>query len=223
MRAIFEAVLAQELKAHFREFGLPEAMRTDNGPPFASCAPGGLSRLSMWWMKLGIRHERIEPVAQELKAHWCPEQNRGHERMHRTLKAETANPPGASLRKLQAMFRHFEKEYNEVRPHEAIKFQTPAALYVGSARNYPPRLPELEYPLGAHLRLISQPGSLKVNNERTFLSEVLARETVGLLEIDEDKFEVYSGSLLLGQLDGRTHQFVAGRKKPARRRRTGRK
>lgn len=207
VRAVFEA--------SFREYGMPEAMRTDNGPPFASCAPGGLSRLSMWWMKLGIRHERIQPG--------CPEQNGRHERMHRTLKAETTNPPGANLRRQQVMFQQFETEYNQVRPHEAIGFQTPSELYVGSARNYPSRLPELEYPVGVHLRRISQQGSLKWKGGRTFLSEVLARETVGLLEIDEERFEVYYGSLLLGQLDGHKQEFQAERKKTTKRRKTGRK
>jgi putative transposase len=207
VQAVFEAV--------FREFGLPEAMRTDNGPPFASCAPGGLSRLSMWWMKLGIQHERIEPG--------CPEQNGRHERMHRTLKAETANPPGANLRRQQSMFQHFEKEYNQVRPHEAIGFKTPSDLYVGSSRNYPSRLPELEYPVGVHLRRISQQGSVKCGNARTYLSEVLAHETVGLLETGEQRFDVYYGLLLLGQLDARKQQFQAVRNKPTKRRNKGRK
>jgi transposase InsO family protein len=92
VRSVFEAV--------FREYGMPEAVRTDNGSPFASKAPGGLSRLSMWWLRLGIRHERIKPG--------CPQQNGRHERMHRTLKQETASPPRANLRQLQDAFRRFE-------------------------------------------------------------------------------------------------------------------
>ena len=129
VRAVFEAV--------FREYGLPEAIRSDNGPPFASPAPAGLSRLAMWWLRLGIRHERIAPG--------CPEQNGRHERMHQTLKQETANPPVANLWEQQAAFRRFEREYNEQRPHEALENRTPASVYKSSERVYPARLPELEY------------------------------------------------------------------------------
>src|SRR5271163_188391 len=193
VQAIFEAV--------FRECGLPEAIRTDNGSPFASPAPGGLSRLSMWWLKLGIRHERIEPG--------CPGQNGRHERMHRTLKAETANPAEANIGRQQARFLRFEREYNELRPHQALGYRKPAELYVGSVRRYPRRLPELEYPAGVHLRKISQQGSLKWKCQRTFLSQVLARETVGLLEVEDELFEVYYGPVMLGWFDSRHPTFVA--------------
>lgn len=201
-RMVFEAV--------FREYGLPEAIRTDNGPPFASKAPGGLSRLSMWWLRLGIRHERIQPG--------CPEQNGRHERMHQTLKQETAMPPAANLRRQQEAFRRFQREYNDERPHEALDNRTPASVYAASARAYPARVSELEYPDGVHFRRISQQGSLKWKGERTFLSEVLAREMVGLLEVDEEFFEVYYGPVLLGWLDGGEHTFVADRGKRGQRR-----
>jgi len=184
-RAVFEAA--------FRQYGLPDRIRTDNGPPFASKAPAGLSRLSMWWLQLGIQHERIEP------GH--PEQNGRHERMHQTLKQETASPPRASLRQQQQAFRDFQREYNEQRPHEALNYRRPAELYVASERIYPSRLPELEYPAGAHMRRISQQGSLKWKGSRTFLSEVLARQYVGLLETEDDLFELYYGPVLLGWLD----------------------
>ena len=204
VRAVMEAV--------FREYGLPEAIRTDNGSPFASRAPGGLSRLSMWWLRLGIRHERIEPGR--------PEQNGRHERMHRTLKQETASPPAANRRRQQQAFIEFEGVYNRERPHEALEWKTPAQLYVGSAKSYPVRLPELEYPPGVHLRRISQQGSLKWLSERTFLSEVLARQTVGLLETEEEFFEVYYGPLLIGWFDGRSHLFEPERPRPLRLRRS---
>jgi transposase InsO family protein len=193
VRGIFEAL--------FREYGLPEAIRSDNGPPFASRAPGGLTRLSMWWLRLGIRHERIEPG--------CPEQNGRHERMHQTLKQETASPPRANLRQQQAAFVEFEREYNHERPHEALENRTPGDYYQTSTREYPSRLPELEYPEGVFMRRISQQGSLKWKCERTFISEVLAREVVGLLETDEENFEVYYGPLLIGRLDGRRQRFQA--------------
>lgn len=201
VRAVMEAV--------FREYGLPEAIRTDNGAPFASRAPGGLSRLSMWWLQLGIRHERIAPG--------CPEQNGRHERMHRTLKQETASPPEANRQRQQQAFAVFERVYNEERPHEALAWKTPAELYVASARRYPDRLPELAYPPGVHLRRISQQGSLKWKCARTFLSEVLARQTVGLLETEDELFEVYYGSLLIGWFDGRSHVFEPERPQPRRR------
>ena len=191
VKSVFEAI--------FREYGLPEAIRSDNGPPFASKAPGGLSRLSMWWLRLGIRHERIEPG--------CPEQNGRHERMHQTLKQETANPPRANLRQQQRAFADFEQEYNYERPHEALGNRTPAELYARSDRAYPSKLPELEYPLGALLRRISQQGSLKWKCERTFVSEVLAREVVGLMPHEDDRFDVYYGPLLIGWLDGRRQCF----------------
>ena len=196
-RAVFEAV--------FREYGLPDVLRTDNGPPFASKAPAGLSRLSMWWLRLGIRHERIEPG--------CPEQNGRHERMHQTLKQETASPPQASWRDQQKAFAAFEWEFNHERPHEALAYRTPGELYVPSGRRYPARLPELIYPAGMHLRKISQQGSLKWGCQRTFLSEVLGREVVGLLEIEEELYEVYYGPLLLGWFDGVEHTFTADQKK----------
>lgn len=186
VRSVFETM--------FREYGLPEAIRTDNGAPFASKAPGGLSRLSMWWLRLGIRHERIAPG--------CPQQNGRHERMHRTLKQETAAPPRANLRRQQEAFRTFEREYNYERPHEALGNRTPAEVYAPSPRAYPARLPELEYPVGAHLRWVSQQGSVKWKSQRTFISEVLGRQAVGLIEIEDDWFEVYYGPILLGWLDG---------------------
>ena len=204
-RSVFEAV--------FREYGLPDRIRTDNGPPFASRAPAGLSRLSMWWMRLGIVHERITPG--------CPEQNGRHERMHQTLKQETASPPRGDLRKQQQAFQEFEREYNQERPHEALAYRRPAELYVGSARVYPSRLPELEYPAGVHLRRISQQGSVKWKGARTFISEVVARQCVGLLETEEDFFEVYYGPVLLGWLEasGPEAVFVADAGPRPRRRR----
>src|SRR5467141_1975677 len=130
VQAIFEAA--------FREYGMPEALRTDNGPPFASRAVAGLSRLAVWWIKLGIVPERI--------AAGHPEQNGRHERMHRTLKQEAAQPPAANRREQQRTLDRFRQQYNEVRPHEALEMQTPAAIYQPSARPFPERVPEPDYP-----------------------------------------------------------------------------
>jgi putative transposase len=121
------------LECAFREYGLPSALRTDNGPPFASVGLAGLSRLSVWWIKLGIVPERIEP------GH--PEQNGRHERLHRTLKAEATKPPGATLTAQQRRFDRFRAEYNEERPHAALNQRPPASVYTRSARDYPSRVP----------------------------------------------------------------------------------
>jgi hypothetical protein len=162
----------------------------------------------MWWLHLGIRHERIEPG--------CPEQNGRHERMHQTLKQETATPPAWDLRAQQERFRKFEVEYNQLRPHEALGNRPPASVYKPSTRVYPTRLPELEYPEGVVYRKVSYSGSMRWNVERTYVSEVLAGEWVGLLEIDDDLYDVYYGPLLLGWFSGDDHVFEAYRPPPQR-------
>ena len=117
-QAVFESA--------FREYGLPETIRTDNGAPFSTLAPGGLSRLAVWWIRLGIRPERILTGR--------PDQNGRHERMHSTLKAETARPPRSSFRAQQRCFEAFRREYNHERPHEALTYETPASRDAGSPR-----------------------------------------------------------------------------------------
>ena len=118
----------------FRKYGLPEAIRTDNGTPFASSGLGGLTSLAVWWVRLGIRLERIEPGQ--------PQQNGRHERMHRTLKESTANPPRKNLVTQQQAFDAFCKEFNEERPHEALGQRPPVVFYERSLKEYPERLPE---------------------------------------------------------------------------------
>jgi putative transposase len=191
-------------EAAFREYGLPAVIHTDNGVPFASVAPGGLSRLSIWFVKLGIVPERSRPG--------CPQDNGRHERMHRTLKQATARPPQATARLQQKAFHEFQQEYNEERPHEALDNHTPQSCYQGSPRCYPRRVPELEYGDLMETRRISQHGGLKWNGERTFISEVFAYETLGLRAIDERWVEVYYGPIRLGWLDGHLHRFT--RRKP---------
>jgi transposase InsO family protein len=200
-QAVFEAA--------FREFGLPEKMRTDNGAPFASKAPGGLSRLAIWWLKLGIRPERIPPGK--------PQYNGRHERFHRTLKAETARPPAANLRKQQQRFQEFVKEFNQERPHEALGYAVPAQVHQYSCRPYPNRLPEIVYPDDMVLRRISQQGSLKWKSRREYITETLAYEVVGLRAVDERYWEVYFAHLKLGVLDTHKMQFRAARHKWASR------
>jgi putative transposase len=158
VRAIFEAA--------FREHGLPVAVRTDNGPPFASRAIAGLSPLAVYFMKLDIVPERIAP------GH--PEQNGRHERIHRTLKAETAKPPAAHARAQQKAFDHFKRIYNEQRPHQALDMKTPASCYTPSAREYPLRLPQPEYDSGMQVRKVGPCGTFGWKGEKIFISETLA-------------------------------------------------
>jgi len=186
VRAIFEAA--------FREYGMPEAMRTDNGAPFASTAIAGLSRLAVWWIKLGIVPERI--------AAGHPEQNGRHERMHRTLKQEVAMPPAQDRRRQQRALQHFRQEYNQVRPHEALGMQTPASVYAPSARKYPAQVPEPEYPDTTLVRSVHAHGHFRWKKRHdVFLSEVLWGERVGLLPLDERWFTVYFAHIPLAQFD----------------------
>lgn len=179
--------------AAFHTYGLPEAIRTDNGPPFASTAPGGLSRLALRWIKLGIRVERTKPAS--------PQENGRHERMHLTLKQDTLTPPAANPRRQQEAFDRFQQVYNEQRPHEALANRTPASVYACSPRALPRRVPELAYPEPMLVRRVFHKGDFKWKGERIHLSEVLAQEPIGLRPHDDRYFEVYYGPVALGWLD----------------------
>lgn len=186
---------ASIFESAFREYGLPEAIRSDNGAPFASNAIGGLSRLSVWWVKLGIVPERIEP------GH--PEQNGRHERMHLTLKQETASPPRSSMRSQQQRFDAFRQEYNQQRPHEALEQRTPADAYQASPRQYPSRLPEPEYGQNALVRYVRKSGEIKWQGQRMYLGQVLAGENVGLESILDGFWLVYFYKMPIGVMDDR--------------------
>lgn len=187
VRAIFEAA--------FCEYGLPQAIRTDNGAPFASSAVAGLSRLSVWWIKLGIVPERI--------AAGHPEQNGRHERMHRTLKQEVAMPPAENRRAQQRALDTFRREYNEVRPHEALGMQTPASVYLPSPRPYPRHVSDVEYPDSMLVRSIRMKGHFRWRRYDVFVSEVLWGERIGLLPVDDRYYTVYFADLALGTFDSR--------------------
>ncbi len=178
-----------EFKRTFREYGLPWAIRTDNGPPFASIGLGGLSRLSVWWVRLGIWPERIRP------GH--PEENGRHERIHKTLKEAVAKPPKATLRAQQKALERFRHEYNEQRPHEALGMQTPADCYQASQRPFPERLPEIEYGPGVEVRRVRSNGQIKWAGETLFLSEALIGEPVGLRQIDNEFWSIHFGPVPL--------------------------
>jgi putative transposase len=185
------------LERVFREYGLPERIRSDNGAPFASAlAIGGLSALAVWWIRLGIVPERIQPG--------CPAQNGRHERLHRTLKRETARPPAATGAAQQQRFRRFRTEYNEERPHEALGQRAPAELYVASPRAYPAVLPPLEYAAHMVVRRVAPCGAFKWHTRWVHVSHTLAGHAVGLAEIDDARWAVYFASLVLGYFDERT-------------------
>ena len=185
VQAIFEAA--------FRQHGMPLAIRTDNGAPFASRAIAGLSRLAVWWMKLGIVPERIEP------GH--PEQNGMLERLHRTLGEETASPPAYDARAQQRGFDRFLYVYDNERPHQALAMRTPSALYQPSPREYPARVAEPEYGSGLKVRRVRACGNITWGGENVFLSEVLSGEPVGLLPLDERYYRVYFADFPLARFD----------------------
>jgi putative transposase len=193
------AHVAAIFDAAFREHGLPLVIHTDNGVPFASRAPGGLSRVSMRWVKLGIVPERSRPAS--------PQDNGRHERMHSTLKQATLCPPERNARRQQAAFDRFQQEYNHERPHAALDHRTPASCYTASCRQMPRRLPELDYGDDVELRRISQQGSLKWHGKRTFVSEIFAYEWLGLRALDERYFQVFYGPVTVGFLDTFRHVF----------------
>jgi transposase InsO family protein len=163
-RPVFEATL--------REYGLPEAIRTDNGVPFASTSGIGLSRLAVGWIDLGITPERIRPGK--------PQENGRHERMHRTLKAETLRPPAETLRKQQQRFDRFREEYNHSRPHEALDYQTPASVYQMSPRPYPSRILAPQYDTEAAVCRVYDKGSFYYKGTSYFLTDVLAGRRIAL-------------------------------------------
>ncbi len=188
------------LEAAFREFGLPTVIRSDNGAPFASTGIGGLSRLSVWWKRLGIRHERIHPG--------CPQENGRLERFHRTLKQATASPPEATLRAQQKRFDQFRREYNEERPHEALGQRPPATYYMPSTRPYPSRLPELEYDDEMAVRVVEERGQIRFLGKHIGIGLALRGEQIGLLALDDRYYGVYFSDLVLGVLDGRTGRML---------------
>jgi len=183
----------QVMERAFREYGLPWVIRSDNGPPFASTGLGGLSPLAVWWVKLGITPERTQP------GH--PEQNGRLERLHRTLKAETASPPQATPEKQQRAFAGFRVSYNEDRPHEALGQTPPAKRYQSSERAYPAKVVSPEYEEGTTVRRVKTNGEIKWNGDRVYLSESLRGEPVGLTPVDERYWSIRFGSLHIGLLD----------------------
>lgn len=191
------------LERLFREYGLPERIRSDNGAPFASMALARLSKLSAWWIRLGITPELIEP------GH--PEQNPQHERMHRTLKAETTRPPAATCRAQQRRFCHWRREYNEQRPHEALHQQPPATLYRHSSRPYPTRPAGPEYPGHFEIRRVSRNGGIRWASHRVPVSHSILEEDIGFEPIDDGLWDVYYYHCRLGRFNERLGRIIDDR------------
>jgi transposase InsO family protein len=183
----------------FAEYGLPDRIRSDNGPPFASTGLAGLSRLAVWWIRLGIRPERI--------AAGHPEQNGSHEQFHAVLKADTTRPPASDASAQQRRFTRFCAEYNHERPHEALHDAVPATRYHPSSRALPARVPVPEYPGHCAIRRVSPIGQISWNGQLLFVSGALAGEDIAFEEVDDGLWTVYFAHLILGRLDERQRQI----------------
>lgn len=185
----------------FQRFGIPEVIRSDNGVPFASSlALARLSTLSVWWIRLGIRPERIAP------GH--PQQNGQHERMHKTLKAESIRPPSATLVEQQRRFDGFRREYNTLRPHEALGQRPPASLYTASQRPFPSHLPPLEYPAHLEVRRVGSNGTIDWRGRKFWLTKTLTGQDVSFEEADTDTWTISFGPLVLGTYHPPSHIFL---------------
>ncbi len=201
MGAIDEEQACETSWETFRRFGLPTAIRTDNGPPFASVGLAGLTRLAVLWLRLDIELERITPGE--------PQENGRHERMHRTLKRETARPARANLFQQQERFDEFVDEFNNVRPHEALGQKTPNSVYQSSVRPMPERLVPPEYPLHDDVINVTRGGHLRLGHrERYYLCPALDGQEVGVREMEHGRWLVTFMKLDLGHIDRRSRTFV---------------
>jgi hypothetical protein len=182
----------------FSEYGMPERIRSDNGAPFASKGECGLTELAVWWIELGIECERIDP------GH--PQQNGRHERLHRTLKEETMQPPASSGRQQQRRFEAFRREYNEQRPHEALGQQLPATLYRRAEREYPRGIAEPDYGPAWPVRKIDA-GRARWRSQRLFVSHALNGKLVGFEPFEDGRWRVWFYRHWLGIWDERSRRL----------------
>lgn len=203
----FETVWSIMTKA-FKEYGLPRAIRSDNGPPFGAVAAGGLSRLAVNFVRMGITPERITPGK--------PQENGRHERMHQTLKREAATPPSLNHKAQLVRLERFRQIFNDERPHEALGQIPPARVFTPSPRLWDGKLRSPAYWGAAHIRTVRVSGSIKWHGRELFVSEVLNGERIGIFEIADDEYEARFGPILLGYIKGK-HKLI--RVRPGKRRR----
>jgi putative transposase len=205
----FYGTRGNDTKTAFRRlfdmYGMPSRIRTDNGVPFATTSVGALSKLSIWWIHLGIWHDRITPGR--------PQENGSHERMHRSLKEKTALQPSRSFQGQQLRFDKFCDEYNHERPHESLGMQTPSELYKTSTRMMPERLPPIEYPNYFEQHLVHHSGVICRGNRFIYIGYILRGEHLGLEEIADGVWNVYFGPVLLGRYSEEIGKFVEMRNK----------
>lgn len=191
---VYDSTSYQDAKRSFEEvflrYGLPQRIRSDNGVPFASTGAAGLSRLAVWWIRLGITPERIERGK--------PQQNGRHERMHRTLKHALGTEPAANRHELQARLNAFVSHYNEQRPHEGLEQDFPAKRYCCSDRRYPSALPQLQYPNHWEKARVSHNGLVYWQALRIYIGYLLAGQWVGMQEVAAGQWEVYLGAVRIG-------------------------
>lgn len=187
-------------KRLFQECGLPDAIRTDNGAPFASLGIAGLCGLNVWWMKLGIVHQRIRPSS--------PQENGQHERMHKDLKREATRPPAEDMPRQQKLLDKFRDRYNHERPHEALGNDRPADHWKPSTKEYSGRLRRPEYPGHFEIRRISACGAFRLQSGQYFLSNALKGEDVGLEEIDDGIWNIVYYNTILGRIDRKTGRIT---------------
>ena len=196
-----ETVRAQMIHV-FERHGLPEVLRSDNGAPFAARnSPLGLSRLSAWWLSLGISLDRIPPGR--------PDQNGGHERMHRDLAWEIETRASQDVATQQAELDVWRRTFNEERPHEAIGMRVPQDVYHTSPRRFDPAAVELEYPREHLVRRVSHSGCVKIHSQLVHVSTALRGQQIGLEPTASDRLSVWYCKLCLGHVDLSTHKFHA--------------
>ena len=189
-----------QLRRLFRTHGLPDAIRSDNGAPFASTGIHGLNRLNVWWLQLGIVHQRITPGS--------PQENGAHERLHKPLPARATKPPAANRNTQQRVFNAFRHTFNEIRPHEALDDGTPASRWTPSHRAYPARIKPPAYPGHCEIRRVSNAGTFRLHSGQHFLSQALNGESIGLEEVQEGVWNILYYDTLLGRFDEHTHTIT---------------
>jgi putative transposase len=190
----------QQMQQVFEQYGLPAAIRSDNGQPFAGSGLWRLTRLNVWWMSLGIDVIRTRPGK--------PQDNGQHERMHRTLKADTTRPPSGSFSAQQRRFDLWRQEFNDERPHQGIGGQRPSHLYQPSCRAMPSEIAAPEYPGHYEVRSVRPNGAMKFKGKLVFVSEALSNQRIGLEEIAEDVWRIMYYRVLLGHLDSTTNSLA---------------